>query len=491
VRLEAELLNAQIGHARLTIGVHDTGIGIDAATIGKIFDPFTQADESTTRRFGGSGLGLAICRELATLLGGTIDVESHSGVGSSFSLSLTLPICANAAPRMLPALSVPAVRVLTRRKALSESLLRHLAALGINDVSAEMPTAGDLDRNALVILDAGSQAEFLQIYRQRDSEARPQLIVIASSAERSVNGIESLIPAGCIVSKPVQRQALYEALATATNHSVSVTSSQRMPAAQEEAIGCHVLLVEDEAVNAAVAQGYLAALKCTCVWVDNGAQAVARSAAENFDAILMDLSMPEMDGFVTTELIRRREGAERRVPIVALTAHEADGYLDACLAAGMNDLLTKPYTLQACAGMLRRWVKQRSVAIIADPSAAEDLTSIDPAAVSAVAHLKADAADQLYAELVELFAKSSKNTLTQLDEAMTRRDVERVAALCHKLRSSAANVGALVFSNHVKLLGECALAGESARMQGLYQDIHAAYPGLIAELSRVSLKEVA
>src|SRR5207249_7582981 len=119
--------------------------------------------------------------------------------------------------------------------------------------------------------------------------------------------------------------------------------------APAEALSAHVLLVEDEPVNAAVAQGYLTALGCTSVWVKDGAEAVARHAAERFDLILMDLSMPGMDGFATTALIRQRGAAAARVPIVALTAHDAANYRDACLTAGMDDMLSKPYTLEECA----------------------------------------------------------------------------------------------------------------------------------------------
>ena len=117
-----------------------------------------------------------------------------------------------------------------------------------------------------------------------------------------------------------------------------------------------MLLVEDEPVNAAVAEGYLSELGCTCVWVETGPEAIARSAAERFDLILMDLSMPTMDGFATTALIRQREGSVRRVPIVALTAHDAAGYRETCIEAGMDDLLSKPYTLPECAQLLRRWI---------------------------------------------------------------------------------------------------------------------------------------
>src|SRR6185437_14785691 len=194
-RVVVEALIESVAPDRTTVqlSVSDTGIGMDAATVGKIFDPFTQADESTSRRFGGSGLGLAICRELAELMGGRITVESTPGVGSTFRVLLPLELGA-----------------------------------------AQPPSA-------------------------------------AASLETTTD-VES---------------------------------------AATGAIGAHVLLVEDEPVNAAVAQGYLEALGCTSVWTKDGAAALARSATERFDLILMDINMPAFDGYETARLIRERAGAGR------------------------------------------------------------------------------------------------------------------------------------------------------------------------------------
>jgi signal transduction histidine kinase/ActR/RegA family two-component response regulator len=233
VRADVEAGDAQ--SATVHICVSDTGIGMDSATIAKIFQPFTQADGSTSRRFGGSGLGLAICRELAGLMRGSISVESQPQVGSTFRLTLPLK------------------------------------------VGAEQP-------------------------------------------EPSAADVAAILKA---------------------NH---------------PNLGGHVLLVEDEPVNAEVAQGYLTVLGCTSVWVNDGREAIARNAAEHFDLILMDLSMPGMDGFATTALIRQQAGAAGRIPIVALTAHDAVSYRDTCSAAGMDDMLSKPCTLEEYEQVLRRLI---------------------------------------------------------------------------------------------------------------------------------------
>ncbi len=245
--------------ASVEITVSDTGIGMDAGTIGKIFEPFTQADESTSRRFGGSGLGLAICRELTQLMGGGISVESQPQVGSTFHLRLELAVGpgAGASQPRPPKLRV---RILSRRPALAESLARHARALGLTVQGEADPPGEDL-----VLVDASSQRDYLRGRLGPGSVSRAPLIVAATAAELDSPDLAGL-EARSVVLKPVQRSALQEALAAALADAAGAApATAATPAAQP--LGAHVLLVEDEAVNAAVAQGYLAALGCTSVWV--------------------------------------------------------------------------------------------------------------------------------------------------------------------------------------------------------------------------------
>ncbi|MGH8217100.1 MAG: two-component regulator propeller domain-containing protein [Steroidobacteraceae bacterium] len=392
----AVVASVEADRAALQLSVCDTGIGMDAATIGKIFDPFTQADESTSRRFGGSGLGLAICRELAELMGGHITVESTPGKGSTFRVSLPLAV-------------------------------------------------------------AGPQP--------------------AASQERAV-------------AAP--------------------------PVAAPSAIGGRVLLVEDEPVNAAVAQGYLGTLGCECLWTRHGADAVAHSAAERFDLILMDLNLPGLDGFATTQLIRERARGGGRTPVVALTAHDASRVRDRCLAAGMDDVLTKPYTLEACEQLLRRWIPRDDAEARGDerletgphgtevrssaplragaPSASdepESLSSVDADVVARLRAARAPGRADLYGKLVELFRAGSCGALAALGAALDLGDLACARAICHKLKSSAANVGAGVFSQHVRRLEQRCSAGDGAGARELYERLKASHPALVAELETLRLEEIA
>jgi signal transduction histidine kinase/ligand-binding sensor domain-containing protein/CheY-like chemotaxis protein/HPt (histidine-containing phosphotransfer) domain-containing protein len=517
VVVKADIDAVEAGRSVVRITVSDTGVGMDTATIGKIFEPFTQADESTTRRFGGTGLGLAICRDLAELMGGTVAVESRPKVGSTFHVRLPLPATpAQQAPAPERAASAPAslgartVRILTRRPALAESLARHAAALGLAAVCDQSDQHIDpADARHLVIADASTHAAAIEAALQDTSAGRPPLVVVATAAQIEPLRCRDRLDPDVIVSKPVHRSVLNSALAKAAG----LEPAPLAPAAVAKpnaSPGGHVLLVEDEPVNAAVAQGYLAELGCTSVWVDNGSEAIARSATERFDLIMMDLNMPAMDGFAATRLIRQRQGDADRVAIIALTAHEAKNYRDACLAAGMDDLLSKPYTLDQCAALLRRWIRRAQPgaapvpadeATVRDPraepprAAAEDLgaetvTEVDAPTVLGLKSLRGGRSD-LYSKLVKLFRSSSMQSIEDLRTALDARDFPAAASICHKLGSSAGNVGALAFARYVRQLEKLCAERDAARALRIFQVVRSAHPALIEELERVQLEESA
>jgi CheY-like chemotaxis protein/HPt (histidine-containing phosphotransfer) domain-containing protein len=254
-----------------------------------------------------------------------------------------------------------------------------------------------------------------------------------------------------------------------------------------------VLLVEDEAVNAAVAQGYLEALGCTWVWVKDGPEAVARSAVERFDLILMDLSMPTMDGYATTALIRQRDAQKERIPIVALSAHDAGTYRAACLEAGMDDMLSKPYTLDACAQLLRRWLRREGPSAVVQPSQpapppAPDLAAVDTKAVASLRNLRSATGGDLYSKLVALFQSGAAESLAALEVALAGSDLPAAGALCHKFKGSAANVGALSFSRELGLLEKACNGGNLEQAQQLHARVRGAYPALLAELDNLTLR---
>jgi CheY-like chemotaxis protein/HPt (histidine-containing phosphotransfer) domain-containing protein len=320
-----------------------------------------------------------------------------------------------------------------------------------------------------------------------------RLIVLATTAEVEAHNLRALLDEKMLVLKPVHRIALREALAVAVGVEFEQDRVAKHSHGANAALRGHVLLVEDDAVNAAVAEGYLDALGCSCVWVKRGNDAVVRAASERFDLVLMDLNMPDMDGFTATKLIRQREGQKGRVPIVAVTAHDASSYRDKCLRADMDDILTKPYTFEDCTRLLKRWLEREPAALapivkLAAPPKNETLTSIDDGAVASLRKLRTGAHTDLYTRLVELFRSGSTESLSQLRAAIAKRDLAAAASVCHKLASSAANVGALMYAKELRRLEQLCIAGDAAKAAELNDVIQAAHPALLSALLGLTLR---
>jgi signal transduction histidine kinase/ligand-binding sensor domain-containing protein/CheY-like chemotaxis protein/HPt (histidine-containing phosphotransfer) domain-containing protein len=500
VVVKADLLPGA-GPVTLRVSVSDTGVGMDQATIAKIFEPFTQADESTTRHYGGTGLGLAICKELAERMGGNITVDSQPAVGSTFLVSLPLELSAVEATQSPPPLATRLVRIFTRRPSLGEALRRHAAALGLESIPEEgVDCQSSRTSDELIIIDLGSCAD--AVGSTRDAAGCPRSpVLVGTAAQIDVQRAHHPVDTALIVPKPVQRDTLRQALQAAAGcrDAALVRAPSR---AAHRVIGGHVLLVEDEPVNAAVAQGYLAELGCTSVWVTGGSEAVARSAIERFDLIMMDINMPSMDGFATTALIRQGEAGQRRVPIIALTAHEARNYRDACLSAGMDDILSKPYTLEQCAQLLNSHIVRNAVlrreplSAAGQPAATQAMTvsellslsTVDASAVAGLRSLGAGSGGDFYARLVDIFSAASVETIAGVRSALDGGDLEAARDLCHKLAASAANVGALAFARVVRQLETVCQEGDAGRALQLMGVLITAHPALITELMRLQLR---
>jgi signal transduction histidine kinase/CheY-like chemotaxis protein len=345
VTIEGRMLPGADAQApQLELGVVDTGIGIDASALGSLFDAFTQADGSTTREYGGTGLGLTISLQLAQLMGGNLSCDSTPGQGSRFLLTLPAP------PAALPAEGDPDDRMLSgtavavqvaddlQRQSLS-GLLEHL---GVR-ISA-VPDAPTRIVDRLEPLDRRETQRTLLLADIGQAPAEP--------------GIQLLY-------RPLKRASLLAALG-APGSAAAVAAPPRPRRTQFPQ--ARVLLAEDNRVNQVVARKTLANFGVTCEVAGNGQEVLDRVATERFDLILMDCQMPRVDGYEATRTIRRREDntGEPRTPIVALTANAMEGDADRCLAAGMDDYLSKPIESDRLAEALHRWLGDSVAAEAAD-----------------------------------------------------------------------------------------------------------------------------
>jgi signal transduction histidine kinase/DNA-binding response OmpR family regulator len=394
VLLAAECLELEDGLAVIRVAVSDTGIGIPPHALDTLFDKFTQADSSTTRRYGGTGLGLAISKRLVELMRGSIDVESREGEGSTFAFTLQLPVGDDRSEALLaPVPSLRGARVLVvdgnivNRRVLHEQL----AGLGMRDNGcATEAEALDLIRQAgaagdafeaVVIDHAAADGEGVAVRLREDPAHQNLLIVLLTSFGRIIDA-ERMAQSGvdaCLV-KPVRHSRLISALTTAwvrrrkphesdiglperrQGESATAGRPETAEAAdaplERDVLNARVLVAEDNPVNQKVALALLARLGIRAELASDGREAVERVRESTYDLILMDCQMPVMNGYDAALEIRRSEPPGHRVPIVAMTADVVEGARDRTLQAGMDDFVAKPVDLRDLTRALQRWLTQ-------------------------------------------------------------------------------------------------------------------------------------
>jgi CheY-like chemotaxis protein len=351
--------------------VTDTGIGIAAQDQSRMFEAFSQVDSSTTRRYGGTGLGLAISRQLVTAMGGTIGVDSRSGHGSTFWFTLPFGLAIDPAATRLPQTDLlTGLRVLvvddneTNRVVLADQLSTWGMSVETLDSGAR----------ALSLLDAATregrsfdvavldlcmpEMDGLELARRISAAPHPissGLLLLTSGPDVGQADARAAGIAACL-TKPVQLSRLQAAL------QALVASGRERPATPSEPVPRgrgRVLVVEDGEINQLVATGILEHLGYTVDVADDGIQALDAHARASYDAVLMDVHMPRLDGYQATAEIRRREAGGPRTPIIAVTAGAIEGDRERCLAAGMDDYVSKPIAREAVAAALDRWVPVR------------------------------------------------------------------------------------------------------------------------------------
>jgi signal transduction histidine kinase/ligand-binding sensor domain-containing protein/CheY-like chemotaxis protein len=356
---------------RVRLEVTDTGIGIEPVNQSRIFEEFVQEDASTTRRYGGTGLGLAIARQLVELMGGTLSLVSSPGVGSTFSVELSLLLADPAAqPRALPA-DLLGLRILV---ADDNAAVRRVITHALDQWGAHPVDVGSMAEvlrelratayNAVIIdhslLDCSIANELQSVVAER--AVRPRLIRLASFVNLAQSeGADQQCFDGEI-TKPVRLSHLLRTLTGDTAQDTSTTLIAPTPPLMLAA-GARVLVVEDQALNRDVAEGMLKALGLEVETAHDGNHALDMLARSHYDVVLMDCRMPVMDGYAATTELRRREGNGPRVPVIALTADTTSAAREACLVAGMDDYLGKPFSRATLRAALVRWIPAREPAV--------------------------------------------------------------------------------------------------------------------------------
>jgi PAS domain S-box-containing protein len=472
IRATAESLPA--GRTLLRVQVADTGVGIEEANIGALFDPFTQADASTTRLYGGTGLGLAISREIVEALGGDIGLAPNPGGGSIFWFTAVLdePVGPGSNPDDEYARSwLGGHRVLVvddnahSRQVLQEQLawwgirasVAGSAAEGLEALAASADE-GDLYESVLLDLDMPGR-DGLDLAREiRDSPTYDAVTLLALTSTSVPDAAQA---EACRIAECLAKPVLSSGLRAALQRQLAGVGPRPSdgPADREEPESRHrVLVVEDNPVNQMVAVGLLESLGYVAETADDGVVALERMARAEYDAVLMDVQMPRMDGYAATREIRLAEGRSRRTPVIAMTAAAVEGERERCLAAGMDDFLTKPVDPTALRGALDRWLEHRAAGTdgcaeepappAAEPaaeataggSAAPELDGLDLGRLDELRDL--DPGDTTYLDrAIGNFVSNTPETMTTIRETLREGDTTMLRQVAHKLAGGALNLG--------------------------------------------------
>jgi PAS domain S-box-containing protein len=470
-KLEADL-------ALIQFDVKDTGIGIPAEKLKVIFEPFMQADGSTTRRYGGTGLGLSISMRLIELMGGRFWVESEIENGSTFHFTISFQLAANAIDGVPPELgSVKGMPVLvvddndTNRRIVSQMLINWkmsptsveggIEALTILDE----PTHND-PPYPLIILDSEMPGmdgfTLAQEIRKRPGLAGAMILMLTSNLAPGDSQRCREIGVAATLVKPVNQSDLLDAILS----TMALTSTTRAPAAVSEpdlksaakGLARRFLLAEDNKINQQLAVRLLEKLGHHVVVANNGRQAVellAKGGFKAFDAVLMDVQMPEMDGLeATTEIRLRESGSNSHIPIIAMTAHAMIGDRERCLASGMDGYVAKPISLGALMKEIDR---------VAPPVQRQE-NCFDKAELME----RVQGNEELMADLVRLFLEDVPQQLREIGTAQETGDCMRLERAAHSLKGSAASLGAKALAEVARKLE---MRGREKKLNDSEQDL--------------------
>jgi signal transduction histidine kinase/CheY-like chemotaxis protein len=490
------------GEVLVRFEVSDTGIGLTPEHQGWLFRPFSQADASTTRRYGGTGLGLAISKRLVEMVGGEIGVESELGKGSTFWFTTRLkkqPESAQAT-YLMPREDFEDLRILivddneTNRK----TLHRQVISWGMKNGQAEdgpkalQKLRAAAQRNEpydLALLDLNMPGmdgmQLANTIKADTTISSTRLVLLTSVGLRGEAEQARRAGFAAYLSKPVRQSELYDTLATVMSlpdELASASSRADTPLVTRYGLKkarvhmrARVLVAEDNAINQKVAVKMLERLGYQADVAGNGVEAIEALSRIPYAAILMDVQMPEMDGYeATAEIRRREEGSARHTPIIAMTANAMQGDRERALEAGMDDYVPKPVKPKELDAVLKRWVLPQEEAVTTVSAAGSESGEsggdpIDPLVLASLRELQGEGEPEILSELIDLFLDEVPQQLGALREAVEKDDAPSVERIAHTLKGSSGNMGATRMAQICAELEDVGASGDLSRAPELLE----------------------
>jgi len=507
-----DVIERSADSVRLRFEVRDTGIGMTPEQQRRLFLPFSQADASTSRRYGGTGLGLAISGHLVRLMGGEIEVDSTHGVGSRFHFCLRIDLQAEQPapePRDTSVFSRNRVLIVDDNSGAREILSAMCCALGMRPDTADdgeealrkvtLADAGD-DPYQVMLLDWKMPGidgiECAQRLSQREGGRHPAptvLMLTAFSRDDARRRLEERqLAVGALLIKPVTPSTLFDACSVVLGmpvhrHWRSTKREEAMVVHQQHLRGAHLLLVEDNAVNREIALALLGRAGIATVAAGDGQEALEMLERQHFDGVLMDCQMPVMDGYAATRAIRR-QARWRDLPVIAMTANAMVEDRDRALAAGMNDHIAKPIKVEEMFAKLARWIRPSGSPVRAPTGFGAGEARDDPlsnlAGIDSRSGIAAMMGDStLYVHLLRVFRDAQADFAERFRAARMRGDVGTAMRMVHDLKSVTGSLAVPAVNHSASELEQaCIDCSDDARIETLLQEVARPLGSVIAQL---------
>ena len=501
----------EAGSAIVRLAVTDTGAGISPEGQERLFQSFSQVDGSSTRVHGGTGLGLSICKQLSELMGGAIGVQSVTGQGSTFWVSLPLSLPTHAGPDELstphPALEGLRICAAVTHPPTQQLLTRYLSTWGITPrvataeaeflehVMTELATEGG--RVIALIDETFTDTTDIQLMQALKSDSTLadvgmlRLVSFIRRADVEQDPVFGRIP---FVTKPLCYAALHRALLNLCDNTPTASLQPDPTSSSAPQFTGHVLLGEDNPVNQEIALLMLQSLGCSVTVAQNGREVVDHAQKTRYDIIVTDCQMPEMDGFEATRLIREWErvtdtgGSRPSIPIIALTAHATAGDREHCLAAGMNDYLAKPFTMEQLQNMIASWLPpsptapspdqtdaKQAAAPVRSDAGEEALPAVDRKAWNSITSLQRPGKPDILAKILSLYLADSQQLVDKLRQGMAAGEAQLVNEAAHSLKSRSSVLGAVALSELCRQFEEMGRRGSLAGAEPLLDPLESAF----------------